>query len=96
MEERMNNRHDLTTQLWDLLTKEEVEKGYVHVSYDVGINTDIPCGSSMVERIKEESPYGDHIIGFKRWKYKIELILDEEGQKKWDAKEEDIRKFYGI
>ena len=83
------NLHDLTTQLWDLLTKEEIEQGNVYITYDIGISTNVSVGSSMVDQVKAKSPYRDHIIGFKRREYGIDLVLDEEGQKKWNK---DVRR----
>lgn len=86
-----NNHHELTLQLWDMLTKEEIEKGEVCITYDCGIATYIKVGSSMVDKLIEESPWRDHIIGFKRNGPFIDLLLDEEGQSKWDAKENEIQ-----
>ena len=79
------NHLRLTIQLLDLLTKEEVEQGNVSITYDIGISTSVTLGSGMVDKIMERSPYRDHIIGFKRGFYCIDLVLDEEGQKKWNA-----------
>ena len=39
----------------------------------------------------DESPWRDHIIGFKRKNTGIDLVLDEEGQAKWKAKEREIQ-----
>lgn len=86
-----NNHHDLTLQLLDMLTKEEIEKGEVCITYDCGIATDIKVGSSMVDKLLEESPWRDHIIGFRRNGPFIDIVLDEEGQSKWDAKENEIQ-----
>lgn len=88
---RMNKHHKLTLQLLDLLTKEEIEKGEVCITYDCGIATDIKVGSSMVDKLIEESPWRDHIIGFKRNGPFIDIVLDEEGQSKWNAKENEIQ-----
>lgn len=85
------NHHELTTQLWDLLTKEEIAEGVVNITYDCGISTDIKTGSSMVEKLLDKSPWRDHIIGFKRKNTGIDLVLDEEGQAKWKAKEREIQ-----
>ena len=75
----------LTIKLLNLLTEEEVKQGNVSITYDIGISTSVSVGSSMIDQIKKKSPYRDHIIGFKRGFYCIDLVLDEEGQKKWDA-----------
>ena len=85
------NHHELTTQLWDLLTKEEVKDGVVSITYDCGINTNIKTGSGMVEKLMAKSPWRDHIIGFKRDCVGIYLVLDEEGQAKWDEKMREIQ-----
>ena len=85
------NHHELTTQLLDLLTKEEIAEGVVNITYDCGISTDIKTGSSMVEKLLDKSPWRDHIIGFKRKSTGIDLVLDEEGQAKWKAKEREIQ-----
>lgn len=85
------NYYALTTQLWDLLTKEEIAEGVVSITYDCGISTDIKTGSSMVDDLLAESPWRDHIIGFKRKSTGIDLVLDEEGQAKWKAKEREIQ-----
>jgi hypothetical protein len=90
--------HDLTTQLWDLLTREEVEKGHVYIRYDVDISTLVKLGSSMVEQVMDKSPYRDHIVGFKRGFIGIDIILDNEGQAKWneaEKKKEEWMKKYG-
>lgn len=84
------NHHELTLQLWDLLTKEEIEKGNASITYDCGIATDIKVGSSMVDKLIEKSPWRYHIIGFKRSGPFIDLLLDKEGQSKWDEKEDKI------
>jgi hypothetical protein len=78
--------HELTSQLFSLLTKEDFERGYIYMPYDIGISAQIKIGEDMVDRIKEYSPYGDHIIGFARNERKFGLVLDEEGQKLWDEK----------
>ena len=85
------NYNTLTAQLWDLLTKEEIVEGVVSITYDCGISTDIKTDSSMVEKLLEKSPWRDHIIGFKRKSTGIDLVLDEEGQTKWKAKEDEIQ-----
>lgn len=85
------NHHELTTQLWDLLTKEEIVEGVVSITYDCGISTDIKTDSSMVEKLLDKSPWRDHIIGFKRKSTGIDLVLDEEGQSKWLTKEREIQ-----
>lgn len=76
--------NELTLQLWDLLTKEDIKKGYIYMPFDIGISAQIKIGENMVDRIKERSPYGDHIIGFVRHERKFGLVLDEEGQRLWD------------
>lgn len=87
------NHHELTLQLWDILTKEEIEKGEACITYDCGIATDIKVGSSMVDKLLEKSPWRDHIIGFKKNGPFIGLLLDEEGQSKWNAKEREIQEW---
>jgi hypothetical protein len=83
--------HDLTTQLWDLLTREEVEIGHVYIRYDVDISTLVKLGSSMVEQVMDKSPYRDHIVGFKRGFIGIDIVLDNEGQAKWKKREDEIQ-----
>lgn len=78
--------HELTSQLFSLLTKEDFERGYIYVPFDIGISAQIKIREDMVDRIKEYSPYGDHIIGFVRNDRKFGLVLDEEGKKLWDEK----------
>lgn len=85
------NYQELTTQLWDLLTIEEIVEGVVSITYDCGISTDIDTDSSMVEKLLDKSPWRDHIVGFKRDNVGIDLVLDEEGQAKWLAKEREIQ-----
>lgn len=85
------NHYELTLQLWDLLTKEEIDKGYVYITYDVDTSTLVHTGSSMVDEVLKKSPYRDHIIGFKRDCVGIDLVLDEEGQSKWNAKMREIQ-----
>lgn len=80
----------LTSILWDLLTKEDRERGYINVVFDFGISTSIKVGGSMVEKIKERSPFRDHITGFKRNEYDFDLVLDEEGQKLWDSRSHEM------
>lgn len=87
------NHHELTTQLWDLLTKEEVIRGEVCITYDCGKGTWIKTGSSMVDKLFAKSPWRDHIIGFKRDSVGIDLVLDEEGQAQWDNKMNEIQKW---
>ena len=91
---RMNKHHKLTLQLLDLLTKEEIEKGYVYITYDVDTSTLVYTGSSMVDEVLKKSPYRDYIIGFKRERGNICVSLDEEGQKKWDEEYKKIAEFY--
>lgn len=85
--------HELTLKLWDLLTKEEIEKGQVYVAYDIDISTLIKTGSSMIDQIKEKSPFRDHIIGFKRDEYGISIVLDDEGQRLWNEKEKEMEEW---
>ena len=66
----------LTIKLLNLLTEEEVKQGNVSITYDIGISTSVSVGSSMIDQIKKKSPYRDHIIGFKRGFYCIDLVLD--------------------
>lgn len=87
------NYQELTTQLWGLLTKEEIVEGVVSITYDCGISTDIKTDSRMVEKLLDKSPWRDHIIGFKRYNVGIDLVLDDEGQAKWKAKEDEIQKW---
>lgn len=79
-----SNYYELTLQLWDLLTKEDREKGCVWVQFDYMAKSEIAIGSSMLDQIKKKSCYRDHIIGFKRIGNEIHLILDKEGQEMWD------------
>lgn len=85
------NYYELTTQLWDLLTKDEIIRGETCVTCDCGIGMWIKTGSSMVEKVLAESPWRDHIIGFKRENNGIDLVLDEEGQAKWKKREDEIQ-----
>lgn len=85
------NHHELTIQLWDLLTKEEIERGEICITYDCGIGMWLKTESSMVEKLLVKSPWRDHIIGFKRDCVGIDLVLDEEGQAKWKDKEREIQ-----
>ena len=78
--------NELTSQLFCLLTKEDFDRGYIYMPFDIGISAQIKIKSNMVDRIKEYSPYGDHIIGFARDERKFSLVLDEEGKKLWDEK----------
>ena len=92
------NYNTLTDQLWDLLTREEVEIGHVYIRYDIDISTLVKLGSSMVEQIRDKSPYRDHIVGFKRGFIGIDIVLNEEGQAKWneaEKKKEEWMKKYG-
>lgn len=57
--------------------------------FDIGISAQIRINENMVDRIKDISPFGDHIIGFKRDEHGFGLILDEEGQKLWDESYRD-------
>jgi hypothetical protein len=77
---------ELTSQLFSLLTKEDFERGYIYMPFDIGISAQLKIREDMVDRIKEYSPYGDHIVGFVRNERKFGLVLDEEGQKLWDEK----------
>lgn len=77
---------ELTSQLFSLLTKEDFDRGYIYMPFDIGISAQIKIKSNMVDRIKEYSPYGDHIIGFARDERKFSLVLDEEGKRLWDEK----------
>ena len=85
------NHQELTIQLWDLLTKEEIERGEICITCDCGIGMWLKTGGSMVEKLLAESPWRDHIIGFKRDCVGIDLVLDEEGQTKWNAKMREIQ-----
>ena len=88
----MKTRHnDLTTQLLGLLTNQEIQRGEICVTCDCGIGMWIKIGGGMIEKLLTESPWRDHIIGFKRDKVGIDLILDEEGQAKWKAREDEIQ-----
>ena len=77
------NYKELQEQLYSLLTEEEKKKGYCYVTYDIGVSTMMLIGKDDIECVFSKSPYRNHIIGFKRREYGIDLILDEEGQKKW-------------
>jgi hypothetical protein len=85
------NHQELTTQLWDLLTEEEIADGVVSITYDCGINTNLKIGIDMVEKLLAKSPWRNHIIGFKRDCVGIDLVLDEEGQVKWNDKMREIQ-----
>ena len=76
--------NELTSQLFCLLTKEDFDRGYIYMPFDIGISAQIKIKSNMVDRIKEYSPHGDHIIGFARDERKFSLVLDEEGKRLWD------------
>jgi hypothetical protein len=78
--------HELKSQLLSLLTKEDFERGYIYMPFDIGISAQLKIREDMVDRIKEYSPYGDHIVCFVRNERKFGLVLDEEGQKLWDEK----------
>lgn len=82
----MGSNHILTTQLWDLLTEEEVADGVVSITYDCGISMDVKLCGNVVGKLLAKSPWRAHIIGFKRKSTGIDLVLDEEGQAKWNAK----------
>ena len=84
MEIKIKDHDQLTSKLFNLLTKEDFERGYIYMPYDIGISAQIKIKSNMEDRIKERSPYGDHIVGFVRNERKFSLVLDEEGQKLWD------------
>ena len=77
------NYKELQEQLYSLLTEEEKEEGRFSVTYDIGIATNVIIGEDNVECILRKTPYRDHVVGFKRGFYSLDLILDEEGQKKW-------------
>ena len=83
--------NDLTTQLLGLLTNKEIQRGEICVTYDCGLGMWIKIGGDMVEKLLAECPWRDHIIGFKRDNAGIDLILDEEGQAKWKAREDEIQ-----
>lgn len=91
------NHHELTTQLWDLLTKEDIELGHVYIEYDFDILTMVKIGEDMLDKVLKKSPFKDHIVGFSRGLNGIYLVLDEEGQSMWrDAerrKAEWIKKY---
>ena len=89
-------KQELTSQLWDLLTKEDFERGYIYMPYDIGISAQIKIGENMEKRIKNISPYGDHIVGFVRNERKFGLVLDEEGQKLWDESYRDKIKWINL
>ena len=84
----------MTLQLWDLLTKEELKKGYVYITYEVDTSTLVRTGSSMVDEVLKKCPYRDHVIGFKRERGDISVSFDKEGQKKWDEEYNKIAEFY--
>jgi hypothetical protein len=86
----MELNQELTTQLWDLLTKEEMELGHVYIEYDFDILTMVKIGDDMVGKVLKKSPFKDHIVGFNRGLNGIYLVLDEEGQSMW--KEAEKRK----
>ena len=90
------NYHALQEQLYSLLTEEEKKEGCFYVKIDPLSLTKVYIGEDDIEYIFIKSSYRNYIIGFKRDKYGICLILDEEGQKKWDDKVKDIERFYGI
>jgi hypothetical protein len=77
---------ELRSQLFSLLTKEDFERGYIYMPFDIGISAQLKIREDMVDRIKECSPYGDHIVGFVRNERKFGLVLDKEGKKLWDEK----------
>lgn len=88
--------NELTSQLFCLLTKEDFDRGYIYMPFDIGISAQIKIKSNMVDRIKEYSPYGDHIVGFIRNERKFGLVLDEEGQKLWDESYRDKIKWINL
>lgn len=88
--------NELTSQLLNLLTKEDFERGYIYMPFDIGISAQIKIKSNMVDRIKERSPYGDHIVGFVRNERKFGLVLDEEGQRLWDESLSDKIKLINL
>lgn len=94
MSRKRDRHHELTTQLWGLLTKEETERGYVYVTYEVDVATLVHTNSDMVDKVLKKSKYRDHIIGFKRVNGSISISLDEEGQKLWDEDNRKIAEFY--
>ena len=79
------NYKELQEQLYSVLTEEERKEGRFSVTYDIGIATNVIIGEDDVECILRKTPYRDHVVGFKRGFYCIDLVLDEEGQKKWNA-----------
>ena len=83
------NYTELQEQLYSVLTDEERKNGHCYVTYDVGISTIMFIGEDDIEFVFRKSPYRDHIIGFKRKDYGIDLILDEEGQEKWNKAERE-------
>lgn len=83
------NYKELQEQLYSLLTEEERKEGRFSVTYDIGIATNVIIGEDDIECVFRKSPYRDHIIGFKRGFYCIDLILDEEGQEKWNKAERE-------
>lgn len=64
--------------------------------FDIGISAQFKIGENMVDRIKECSPYGDHIIGFVRNERKFGLVLDKEGQRLWDESLSDKIKWINL
>ena len=70
--------------------------GYIYMPFDIGISAQIKIGEDMVDRIKEYSPYGDHIIGFIRNERKFGLVLDEEGQRLWNENYRDKIKLINL
>ena len=91
---KRDRHHELTIHLWDLLTKEEIERGYVYVTYEVDVATLVHTNSDMVEKVLKKSKYRDHVIGFKRVNGSISIALDEEGQKLWNEDFQKIAEFY--
>lgn len=91
---KRDRHHELTIQLWNLLTKEETERGYVYVTYEVDVATQVHTNSDMVDKVLKKSIYRDHIIGFKRVNGSISISLDEEGQKLWDEDFQKMEEFY--
>lgn len=90
----MDKRDKLALLLQNLLTKEEIERGYVYVTYEVDTATLVHTNSDMVDKVLNKSKYRDHVVGFKRVNGSISIALDEEGQKLWDEDYNKIAEFY--
>lgn len=91
---KRDRHHELTIHLWDLLTKEEIERGYVYITYEADVATLVHTNSDMVDKVLKKSKYRDHVVGFKRVNGSISIALDEEGQKLWDGDYQKIAEFY--